>query len=255
MGAFERVLVTAPDRLARTAVHQRLLLEELPQQGGAVACLERPMRHAPPEHLRLHIRGAVAEYARPLRADRMRRGRQAQIRRGPLVPWTVPPSGDLRDPACPRDPHRLRLDPVTATVVSHIVAWDTAPQTPQTLYGVATRRSDVPGPTPMGTPRWNASRGRGLLGNPVYPGIAQSGKSRPVPARTRQSALRPVGPGLSHRPTPPEDWLPSPVPARISQETCEAAQARLAQNSHRAGRHTTAHQSLLRGVVSGGPCE
>ena len=86
MGAFERVLVTAPDRLARTAVHQRLLLEALPPQGGAVACLERPMRHAPPEHLRLHIRGAVAAYARPLRADRMRRGRQAQIRVGPWSP-------------------------------------------------------------------------------------------------------------------------------------------------------------------------
>jgi site-specific DNA recombinase len=84
MGAFERVLVTAPDRLARHDVHQMLLREALTQQGCAVECLERPMRHDPHEHLRLHIRGAVAAYARTLIADRMRRGRQATMRRGQL---------------------------------------------------------------------------------------------------------------------------------------------------------------------------
>ena len=35
MGAFERVLLTAPDRLARNYVHQMVLLEELTQHGGA----------------------------------------------------------------------------------------------------------------------------------------------------------------------------------------------------------------------------
>jgi site-specific DNA recombinase len=166
----------------------------------------------------------------------------------------VPPYGSLLAPACPRDPQRLRLAPVKAAVVIHIFAWDTDPPTPHTLYGGAKRRSDVPGPTPMGTPRWNTSSVRGLLCNPVSTGIAHRGKRRPVPARTRQAALRPVGPGLRHRPTPPEDWLPLPVPALSSQETCEAAQARLVQNSHRACRNTTAHQSLLRGLVSCGQC-
>jgi site-specific DNA recombinase len=255
MGAFERVLVTAPDRLARNYVHQMLLLEELTQQGCAVEFLERPMSNDPHDHLLLQIRGAVAEYERTLIADRMRRGRQAKIRSGQLLPWTVPPYGYLLDPECPRDPHRLRLDPVKAAVVIQIFAWYTDPQTPQTLYGVAKRLSDVQVPTPMGKPRWNASSVRGLLCNPVYIGIAHSGKSRPVPARTRKSALRPVGPGLSHRPTPPEDWLPIPVPALISQETFDAAQARLAQNSHMACRNNTAHQYLLRGLVSCGQCE
>ena len=74
-GAFERVLITVPDRLARNYVHQMLLLEELTQRGCAVEFLERPMGDDPHEHLLLQIRGAVAEYERTLIADRMHRGR------------------------------------------------------------------------------------------------------------------------------------------------------------------------------------
>ena len=107
----------------------------------------------------------------------------------------------------------------------------------------------------MGKPRWNVASVRGILRNAVYTGLAHSGKSHPVPARTRHSALRPVGPGLSHRPTPPEDWLAIPVPALISQESFEAAQARMAQNRQSARRNNTAHQYLLRGLVSCGQCE
>ena len=97
------------------------------------------------------------------------------------LPWTVPPYGYLLDPECPRDPNRLRLDPVKAAVVTHIFAWDTEPQMSSTLYGVAKRLSDAQLPTPMGKPRWNASSVRGILCNPVYTGIAHSGKSHPVP--------------------------------------------------------------------------
>ncbi|MHC4307890.1 MAG: recombinase family protein, partial [Planctomycetota bacterium] len=255
LGAFERVLITAPDRLARNYVHQMLLLEELTQRGCQVEFLERPMSDDPHDHLLLQIRGAVAEYERTLIADRMRRGRQAKIRSGRLLPWTVPPYGYLRDPECPRDPSRLRLDPVKAAVVIQLFAWYTDPHMSSTLYGVAKQLSDEQIPTPTGKPRWNTASVRGILCNPVYTGSAHSGKSRLVPARQRYSALRPVGPGRSHRPTPPEDWLPIAVPALISQETFDAAQARLKHNSRRARRNNTAHAYLLRGLLSCGQCQ
>jgi site-specific DNA recombinase len=76
-----------------------------------------------------------------------------------------------------------------------------------------------------------------------------------VPARIRQSALRPVGPGHSHRPAPPEEWIAIPVPAIISQETFAAAQARLARNTQMARRHNTTHDYWLRGLVSCGQCQ
>jgi site-specific DNA recombinase len=254
-GAVERVLVTAPDRLARNYVHQMLLMEELTPHGCQGEFLERPMSHDPHDHLLLQIRGAVAEYERTLIADRMRRGRQAKIRSGQLLPWTVPPYGYVLDPDTPRDPRRLHLDPVKAAVVTQIFAWYTDPHTPGTLYAVAKRLSEAQIPTPMGKLRWNVASVRGILCNPVYTGVAHSGKSRPVPARTRQSALRPVGPGISHRPTPPEDWVPMAVPALLTQEMFEAAQAQLARNTRTARRNNTAYAYLLRGLVSCGQCQ
>jgi site-specific DNA recombinase len=87
----ERVLITAPDRLARKYVHQVLLLEELERFGCVVEFLDRPMSHAPHDQLLLQIRGAVAEYERTLIAERMRRGRLAKLRTGTLLPWTRVP--------------------------------------------------------------------------------------------------------------------------------------------------------------------
>src|ERR671932_2458238 len=119
---LDRVLITAPDRLARNYVHQVLLLEEITATGCAVEFLDRPMSQDPHDQLLLQIRSAVAEYERSLIADRMRRGRQAKLRSGQLLPWTRAPYGYLLDPERPRDPARLRLDPVKVAVVEQIFA-------------------------------------------------------------------------------------------------------------------------------------
>src|SRR5262245_50642067 len=62
----DRVLITAPDRLARKYVHQVLLLEELERYGWQVEFLDRPMSQDPHDQLVLQIRGAVSEYERSL---------------------------------------------------------------------------------------------------------------------------------------------------------------------------------------------
>src|SRR5439155_19641277 len=77
--AFDLVLITAPDRLARNYVHQMLLLEEFERLGCQVVFVDRPLSNDPHEQLVVQIRGAVAEYERTLIADRMRRGRQAKL--------------------------------------------------------------------------------------------------------------------------------------------------------------------------------
>jgi site-specific DNA recombinase len=83
---IDRVLVTAPDRLARHYVHQMVLLEEWARTGCATECLGRPMSDDPHDHLLLQIHGAVAEYERIVIAERMRRGRLAKLRAGVLLP-------------------------------------------------------------------------------------------------------------------------------------------------------------------------
>ncbi len=123
LAAFECVLLTAPDRLARNYVHQMLLIDELAQRGCQVEFLDRPMSDDPHDQLLLQIRGAVAEYECNLIADRMRRGGQARLRTGQLLPWTGAPYGYILDVERPRDPSRVRLDPVKAAIVQQIFAW------------------------------------------------------------------------------------------------------------------------------------
>jgi site-specific DNA recombinase len=99
-GEVTHILMTAPDRLARSYVHQVLLMEEFKQWGCTVMFLDRPMSQDPHDQwplerppLLLQIRGAVAEYERTLIADRMRRGRQIKLKAGTLLPWTHVPFG------------------------------------------------------------------------------------------------------------------------------------------------------------------
>ena len=83
--AFDRVVITAPDRLARNYVHQMLLIEELAHGGCQVEFIDRPMSQDPHDQLLLQIRGAVAEYERSLIAERMRRGRLQKYQAGSLL--------------------------------------------------------------------------------------------------------------------------------------------------------------------------
>lgn len=256
MAEFEWVLVTAPDRWARKYVHQVLLIEELSNLGCRVQFLDRPMKADDPhDQLLLQIRGAVAEYERNLIADRMRRGRQAKRRAGTLLPWTVAPYGYVLDPERPRDPSRVRLDPVKAEVVRQMFAWYSDPDTPATLYWLAKKLSDQGVPTPRGGPRWNVASIRGMLRSPAYAGMAYSGRTQTAAARTRQSALKPVGPGHSTRPTAAQEWIAVRVPAIIDQETFDATQRRLDQNKQMARRNNKSHHYLLRGLVSCGQCK
>jgi len=100
---LDRILITAPDRLARNYMHQMLLVEELQGYGAVVEFLDRPMSQDPHDQLLLQIRGAVAEYERTLITERMRRGRLRKLRAGILLPWTRPPYGYRVDPERPRD--------------------------------------------------------------------------------------------------------------------------------------------------------
>jgi site-specific DNA recombinase len=147
--AVECVVITAPDRLARNSVHQMLLVDALTQRGCRVEFVERPMSDDPHDQLLLQIRSAVAEYERTLIAERMRRGRQAKLRSGQLLPWTRSPYGYLLDAERPRDPSRVRLDPVQAAVVEQMFTWDSAPGQPVSLYAVAKRLSDAQLPPPQ----------------------------------------------------------------------------------------------------------
>jgi site-specific DNA recombinase len=252
LAEFDRVVVTAPDRLARKYVHQVLLIEELEQHGCAVEFLERPMSQDPHDQLLLQIRGAVAEYERTLLCERMRRGRLAKVRAGQLLPWSRPLFGYRLDLDHPRDPAGVQPEPSAAAVVQQMFAWYLEPG--MTIHAVALRLSEAQIATATGKPRWNVASVRGMLQNPAYTGTAYVNRARVVPAKERKSALLPVGPGQSYRWRPREQWIPVPVPALVSQAAFDRVQEKLAQNQQSARRHNTQYQYLLRALVSCGAC-
>src|SRR5256884_7938166 len=150
LAALDVVLVTAPDRLARNYVHQVLLLEELAGHGCGVEFLDRPMSSDPHDQLLLQIRGAVAEYERTLITERMRRGRQAKLRAGTLLPWTTPPFGYRLDPERPRDAAAVRVEPGEAVLAAQMVDW--YPEPGATVYRLAPAAAPLGGAPPRGPP-------------------------------------------------------------------------------------------------------
>src|SRR4249920_347761 len=251
LAGLDFVVVAAPDRLARNYVHQVLLIDELAARGCQVEFLDRPMSADPHDQLLLQIRGAVAEYERTLIAERMRRGRQAKLRAGTLLPWTTAPFGYRLDPDRPRRADAVRVEPGEAVLVAQLFDWYLEPQA--TIYRLARRLTDLGVPAPRGGPRWNTASVRGILRNPSYAGRALSNRTQVAPARSRKSAMLPAGPGISHAPRPEEDWIAVPVPPVVSEQIFAQVQAKLDANQQGAARNTR-HEYLLRALISCGAC-
>ena len=249
---FDVVLVTAPDRLARNYVHQMVILEELERHGISVVFIDRPPSDDPHEQLVVQIRGAVAEYERTLIADRMRRGRQAKLKAGRLLPWTNAPYGYRIHPERPRDPALVEVDEAAAAIVREL--FQAYADGEATLHALAVRLTTRGLASPTGRHFWSATSVRAMLTNPAYIGEAVSGRLQSRPSQRRRSALEPVGRGVSVQPAPREQWITVPVPVIISPEMFNAAQQRLVANQQLARRNTT-YAYLLRGLVSCGHCQ
>jgi site-specific DNA recombinase len=252
---LDKVLITDPDRLARNYVHQMLLIEEFERFGCEIEFLDRPMSHDPHDQLLLQIRGAVAEYERSLIAERMRRGRQAKLRAGSLLPWTRAPYGLRLNPDRPRDPTGVSVDAAESAIVAEMFAYYL--EDGQTLFGLTKHLMAIQVPTPTGQMRWNVATIRGILTNPAYTGQVYAGRTRSRPAQVRRSATHPIGQPTGSRVfTPSDEWIPvATIPAIITQEQFDRVQAKLAHNQQCASRNNKAHDYLLRALVSCGVCQ
>lgn len=255
LGDYDRILVTSPDRLARNYVHQMLLLEELERAGCRVEFLDQPMGDTPHDHLLLQIRGAVAEYERALIGDRMRRGRLARYRAGLLLPWTRPVYGYLLDPERPRDPQGVRVSEAEAAVVRQLFAWYL--EDGASLSSIVNRLFAHGIASPSGRARWRHTTVRFLLRNPAYTGTLYAARTRTCRAQLRRSALAPIGKRNEgvRTPRPREEWVTvGTIPALVTPEQYELVQQKLARNRQFAARNNTAHDYLLRALVSCGFC-
>ena len=252
--SVDRLVLTAPDRLARNYVHQMVLLEELEQHGCRVEFLDRPMSQDPHDQLLLQIRGAVSEYERILITERMRRGRLAKLRAGVLLPWTRAPYGYHSHPDRPRDPDGVTLAPAEAAIVAEIYAHYLEHGVGLLQVARTLRERKICSPT--GKPVWGVATLRGILSNPAYIGQVYTGRMQYRSPCIRRSATHPIG---KHREsgtlTPPAEWIPvATIPAIVSQAQFDTVQSKLAKNRTFARRNNTAHPYLLRAMVSCGHC-
>ena len=253
-GEIDKILLTAPDRLARNYVHQMVLLEEFEKYGCQVTFLDRPMSQDPHDQLVLQIRGAVAEYERTLIADRMRRGRQSKYRAGILLPWTQTPYGYQVQPDHPRNPAGVQIHEEQAAIIREIFAFYLQKDT--SLYGVVQHLHEMQIPSPKGELYWNTATVRGILTNPAYSGNVYANRTHSVKPRRRRSATHLVGkPAESHTTLPEETWMPvASIPAIICPEQLEEVKVKLSRNKQFSRRNNTAHAYLLRALVSCGVC-
>lgn len=254
MAAFDRVVLTDPDRLARNYVHQVLLIEELQKHGCRVEFLDRPMSRDPHDQLLLQIRGAVAEYERTLIAERTRRGRQRRFRAGQMLPWTRPPYGYRMAADRPRDPSGVTLDPAEAAIVAEMFAWYAEGR--RTLHGLVDHLHAMGVPSPFGKPYWTGASVRGVLRNPTYTGRVYAGRTRYRDAVIRRSATHPIGrPHGTAGPVPEAEWIDvGAVPAVVTRELFDRVQAKLAANRSFSARNNKVGTYLLRSLVSCGRC-
>nr|WP_248280652.1 recombinase family protein [Aromatoleum aromaticum] len=184
----------------------------------------------------------------------MRRGRQAKLRAGVLLPWTRAPYGYRLHPDRPRDPGGVVLEPGEAAVVAEIFALYLEPQV--SLLQLARTLAERHIPSPGGKSVWAVATLHGILTNPAYTGQVYTGRVRYRPPRIRRSATHPIGrPHESRIPVPRAEWIAvATVPAIVATEQFDLVQSKLAKNRCFSQRNNTAHPYLLRALVSCGYC-
>jgi site-specific DNA recombinase len=221
-----------------------VLLEAFEQAGCRIEFLDQPLGQDPQAHLRLQIRGAVAEYERTLIAERMRRGLQMKLRAGILLPWTISPYGYRVHPDHPCDPAGVQIEPTEGAMVQELFARSL--EADGTLLGLAKHLLQLGITSPRGNRRWSAASLHGLLSNPAYTGEVYAGRTHAQPARIRRSAIHPMGkPAHSQDPTLPEVWtLAAIIPPLVGQADFDRVQAKLAPKKRQAPRKNQAHRDL-----------
>ena len=251
-GAFEVLLCHAPDRLARRYAYQVLLLEELARVGVEVCFAKEPERGASPEdELLRQFQGMIAEYERAQIRERTRRGKLHRARTGSQAVLSCAPYGYRYVKKSEHSEGFWEIDEAEAQIVREVFARYVNDGI--SIGELARWLTERGIPTRTGKAVWDRSSVWAMLRNTAYRGQAAFGKTKTLerhgkPTRT----TRERGERHCHRPAradqPAEKWTLIAVPAIVSEETFELAQARLSQNAHFAKRNTK-RPTLLQGIL------
>lgn len=233
-GLLDRLYILSPDRLARKAAYQALLLDEFARAGVEVVFLNQPAGAGPEGELLLQIQGIIAEYERTKILERSRRGKLHAARQGCVSVLSRAPYG-YRYIGVREGEGEARYQVVLeeAQAVQQIFRWVAFERV--SIREVCRRLEKTGVKTPEGQPRWSTSTIGYILKNSAYQGEALFGRPRPM----RSPRHRPVRGAPERRKRPPLPAAPDnepivvPVPALVSKEIFEAAQEQMRENQRR----------------------
>ena len=254
-GAFQRLYVHSPDRLARRYAYQVLLVEELRREAVEIVFLNRAIGVSPEEDLLLQMQGMIAEYERAKILERSRRGKRHAAQRGALSVMGGAPYGYRYLPKTRQSEAQYQVVPEQARVVQQLFEWVGRDQL--SLEEVGRRLLAQGIPSPAGQPRWHRTTLWKLLKNPAFSGSATFGKTQTVPQRPRLRPRRgaPAAPRrmTTKRPATSGEPIAIPVPALVSTELFATVQQQLEHNRQRRLGQTR-RSFLLQGLVECGCC-
>src|SRR5512135_2147250 len=241
-GCFEVLLCHTPDRLARKYAYQVLLLEELARAGVEVVFARGGERSGSPEdELLRQFQGMIAEYERAQIRERTRRGKLHRARTGSQAVMSGAPYGYRYVKKSEHSEGFWEIDEVQAQVVREV--FERYINDDVSIGELARWLTGRGVPTRTGKAVWDRSSVWGMLRNTAYRGEAAFGKTKTLerhgkPTRTTRARGERHGRRPAREDQPAEHWTLIAVPAIVSEETFELAQARLSQNAHFAKRNT-----------------
>jgi site-specific DNA recombinase len=257
-GAFNRLYVHSPDRLARKYAYQVLLMEELKGHGVDIVFLNRGIGETPEDLLLVQVQGVIAEYERARIMERSRRGRRHAAQRGSLNAIAHAPYGYryiskhlAGGEAC----YQIVAD--EATIIRQIFEWMGRDRL--SLAAISRRLYEQGVCSPKGNERWNRASVCDMLKNPAYKGFASFGKTRVGERLPRLRAARnqseiPRRSQTCHD-TSPSEQISIPVPAIVSEELFAAVQEQLDENRRRQrAQQQVGAPYLLQGLTLCGCC-
>ena len=246
-GAFDAILVLAPDRLSRKYAYLILILEEFERFGTPVIFLEQPPGDDPHSALLVQIQGAVAEYERAKLAERYRRGKLYRARQGELF-WANIPYGYRRIPRRDGIPAHLVINESEATIVRKIFAWHAYES--MSVRQIAKRLTREGYPTPQGGPRWGETTVHRILGREAYLGTLYYNQSQQITVTPADG-----GPPRTKKVLKPRsEWIAVSIPPIIDGETFERSQAQHEPNRQFSPRNLQEERWLLRRLLRCAKC-
>jgi len=251
-GDFDLLLIHSPDRLARKAIYQGILLEEFQNHGIRVEFLNFQVDDSPEGQMLLGIQGLFAEYERAKITERTRRGRLHKARQGAIVVG-IRPYGYRYVKRDGERPPALIINEEEATTVQMMFRW--LVEEGLSVRKIAKRLNELGIPGTRGGQQWYSSVVGRILSSELYAGRGHYNKRRQVePERYQNPSAYRRNPKSSYRARPREEWLPFPAPAIVDRSTWEQAQLQLKQNSLHSPRNNKLYQYLLKGLLRCSSC-